>query len=284
MRRPRVATVLTSRIWEESFVSHARQTGIVRIVERAYRPQEVEAAGPDVVVIGHETAWLTADILGLWSALGIRTIVVGAAEQLAADASVQRVGESPEAIVAAVSESFFADAERAQQLVSVVGPSGSGVTEVACAVATALAPVHLVDRDPPSVALRLNRSPADQESGDVSVSAHYPLPATRQVVVDCGTRPPVTLGRCLLVVAQTPSSYVRAARLIAEWSGPVPELVVNMVRDRRHATDFSMATLGLSPRQLLEYDPTVADAAARAHPPPGWFIAAVREVATPGDA
>ena len=51
---PRVATVLSARDWESGLVALARDTAEVRLVLRAYRPEEVEeeAHRLDVVVAG----------------------------------------------------------------------------------------------------------------------------------------------------------------------------------------------------------------------------------------
>jgi len=164
-------------------------------------------------------------------------------------------------------------------VISVVGPHGSGTTEVACALATTLAPVHVVDRDEPSVSLRLN-VPASGVDG-ITITSGFPIDTPPQTLVDSGSRGPLPHGRCVLVVAHTPVSLVRAAKLIIDWTGPVPDLVVNMTRHDRHAADLAMASLGLEPQLLLPYDPDVAEAAAQGEEPPRWFMRQVAALLNP---
>lgn len=272
--------MLTASSWEEVFVDHARRTGSVRIVGRAYRAEDVVGCEPDVVVVGDETPWLTADVVGLWAALGIETVVVS--DQSHPD-PIERVAVSSQAVhevMDAVRDAWLRDQEPSE-LVSVVGPTGSGVTEIACALSTLLAPVHFVDRDEPAAALRLAVPP--HGTAAVSISSDFPVQPEKRILVDCGYHGPLPDGRCLLVVAHTPLSFVRAARLIAAWTGPVPDLVVNMTRDERHACDLAMATVGLEPRILLPYDPVVAERAAWSEAPPSWFRAELEQLLTGAD-
>lgn len=282
MRRPRVATVLTSRAWEESFVAHARATGAASIVARAYRPEEVTAAAPDLVVVGEETAWLGVDVVGLWAVLGIRTVLVtetGPRRDLPSAAAT--TPSNAPSILNAIRESMLDD-RPPTSLVSVAGPRGSGVTEIACSLARSLAPAHLIDRDEPAASLRLqtDRTPVR----GVTVTPAFPVQPPELAIMDCGGEQPPPTGSCVLVVAHTPVSLVRAVKQILEWTGPVPDLVINMTRDEADATDMAVRSLGLEPRLLLPYDPEVARAAACGEDPPVWFSQRVASLVTREDA
>jgi hypothetical protein len=73
---PRVATVLSARDWESGLVSLAKETAEVRMVLRAYRPEEVEeeAHRLDVVVAGAETSWVTPARIATWRRRGLRVV------------------------------------------------------------------------------------------------------------------------------------------------------------------------------------------------------------------
>lgn len=278
MRRPRVATVLTALRWEESFVAHARRTGAVRIVARAYRPEEVAASGAEVAVVGEETGWLHADVVGLWSALGLKTVLV--TPNTDSEYRVACASADPDDILTTVHEVWL-DEWPAFDLISIVGPSGAGVTEISCALAELWAPVHLVDQDDPAATLRL--SPDSRRAESVTISPDFPIEPHERTIVDRGGRGPLPDGRCVLVVAHTPLSFVRAAKLIAQWTGPVPDLVVNMVRDDVHARSLAVANVGLEPLLLLPYDPEVAARAARGESCPDWFTDRLASLLEPAD-
>lgn len=73
--RPGVATVLSSRPWEPELVEFARRTACVRVVGRAYEPEDLHRMGGiESVVVGSETAWLTPTIIRAWRARGWRVI------------------------------------------------------------------------------------------------------------------------------------------------------------------------------------------------------------------
>ena len=73
---PRVATVLSARDWESGLVVQAKETAEVRLVLRAYRPEEVEeeAHRLDVVVAGAETTWVTPARIAAWRRRGLRVV------------------------------------------------------------------------------------------------------------------------------------------------------------------------------------------------------------------
>lgn len=278
MTRPRVVTVLSAQGWEESFVAHARRTGTVRVVGRAYRAEDVARHRPDIAVVGTETAWLTDDVIGLWAALGISAVVVGLPDSRPGLGPVTLAGQAPAQIAAAIRDSWLVEPQHSE-LISVVGPHGSGATEVTCAMAGFMAPIHVIDRDEPSVSLRLAAS--SSTTGGVTITTTFPIETPARTLVDCGTRGPLPDGRCVLVVAHTAVSVVRAAKLIADWTGPIPELVMNMTRDDGHASKIAMGALGLEPRLLIPYDPAVAAAAACGDAPPDWFIRHIAKIIPP---
>ena len=71
--RPAVATVLSPRMWEPDLVGHARRTAAVRIVGRAYEPEDLLRMGSlEAVVVGAETSWLTAALIRSWRSRGWR--------------------------------------------------------------------------------------------------------------------------------------------------------------------------------------------------------------------
>lgn len=281
MRRPRVVTVLTGRSWEEDVVALGRQTGTIRIVGRVYRPEEVGPLAPDVVVVGDETAWLSRDVVGLWTALGITTVVAGD-RRPEAHASIQWAPAEPRAIIDTIRLVWISPkAAPTPFVVSIVGPPGSGVTEIACAMATSLAPCRLVDRQPPAADLRLA---GRREARPVEVADSFPIQASKDpIVVDCGARSDSAAGSCFFVVADSPAGFVRANHLVEAWSGPVPTVILNMVHDPERARASVRRAVGLEPGLLIPYDQTIHRAAAESDPAPDWLIAKVRSLLTGAD-
>lgn len=169
----RVATVLSAREWESRLVAAARSSAGVRLVLRAFLPDEVlgRATDLDVVIVGAETPWATAARLTSWSRSGLRVVGVHpagdrpAAERLrAAGADLVLSDDLPaEAILREVRllEPAAGRAEPSHPLVAVTGGRGApGRTEVALAIAWMTAGAGaavLVDADleAPGVAVRL---------------------------------------------------------------------------------------------------------------------------------
>lgn len=176
---PRVATVLSARDWESGLVALARETAEVRMVLRAYRPEEVEeeAHRLDVVVAGAETTWVTPARIAAWRRRGLRVVGIfpcgdrpgrqrleaGGADEVLPDDT------PPGAVVRAIRllrpAAGPAEAPRTASAVLVTGPPGApGCTEVALALAWSWAPrrrVLLLDLDveAPCLAVRLGRAP-----------------------------------------------------------------------------------------------------------------------------
>lgn len=172
--RPRVATVLSAQPWEQEFVDFARTSGGVRLVCRAYEPEEIPL-DVDIIIGGSETSWITPACIKAWQDRGVSVIGVhppsdGPGRHLFEAAGAHAVMsslETPEAIIAiARSLMAFPLVKQTSRRVTVVsGPDGApGRTECAVAIAWLLGrtvPTLLLDLDhrSPSVALRLGLPP-----------------------------------------------------------------------------------------------------------------------------
>lgn len=175
----RVATVLSARDWEPALVEHARETAAVRIVLRAYQPDEIEARHDDidVVVAGGEVAWVTPRQVATWKRLGLGVVGIhpdgdtpsgdmlaaaGADDVLPDTADVRAMLQTIRFLSAAVTR---LPVESSGSVLAVVGPRGApGCTEISLALATELASHQkalLIDLDleAPALAVRLGVSP-----------------------------------------------------------------------------------------------------------------------------
>lgn len=190
---PRVATVLSAREWESDLVSLARETALIRLVLRAYQPDDIDRqrADVDVVVAGAETSWVTPAQIASWRRSGLRVVGVHAAGDAPGRSLLEAGGAHevlpddtpPEAVLqlvrflrpAAATEPAGCDGK----VVAVTGPRGApGRTEVALALAWRWSQRHgtvLIDLDvaAPALAIRLGRPPrpdvtdlADRVRGD----------------------------------------------------------------------------------------------------------------------
>jgi len=176
---PRVATVLSARDWESGLVALARETAEVRMVLRAFRPEEVEeeAHRLDVVVAGAETTWVTPARISAWRRRGLRVVGIfpsgdrPARQRLVAGGADEVLPDDtpPGAVVRTIRllrpAAGPAEAPRTATAVVVTGPPGApGCTEVALALAWSWAARRrtlLLDLDveAPSLAVRLGRPP-----------------------------------------------------------------------------------------------------------------------------
>ena len=174
----RVATVLSAREWEARLVAAARESAAVKLVLRAYLPEEVtrRADSIDVVVAGAETSWVTPTRVAAWRRLGIRVVGVHtradrpAVERLNAGGADLILEEDLDA-EQLVREIRLLDPRSRDQsnprgrVVTVTGVRGGpGRTEIATALAWAAAgkgEASLVDADlvGPSIAVRLGLPP-----------------------------------------------------------------------------------------------------------------------------
>lgn len=173
----RVATVLSAREWETRLVAAARDTAAVRLVLRAFLPDEVldRAPGLDVVVVGSETPWASAARIGAWVRIGLRVVGIHpvgdrpAAERLAAaGAHLVLADDLPAEAILREIRLIEPAAERGRPihpLIAVTGAAGApGRTEVALALAWHRAGTGrciLVDADleAPALAVRLGIAP-----------------------------------------------------------------------------------------------------------------------------
>lgn len=175
----RVATVLSAREWESGLVSYARDSAAIRVVARAYQPEDIDRVlgDIDVVVTGGEVSWISPSHLSSWSARGVAVVGVYPSGDLPAKSLLEAGGVAeavPDSIeVAALVQAIrFAaprttarEADPRGRVIGVVGPRGApGVTEVAVAFALGAAksvPTILIDLDldAPSIAVRLGLPP-----------------------------------------------------------------------------------------------------------------------------
>lgn len=331
----RVATVLSAREWESRLVAMARDTAMVRLVLRAFVPDEVttHAGEIDVVVAGAETPWVTPTRVAAWRRLGLRVVGLHppadrpAADRLVAGGADLVLSDDldAEAIVREIrllDVTSSTEAEKQGRIVVVTGVHGApGVTEVAIGLAwneVGRAATVLVDGDLscPSIAVRLglpprpdlvdvvdrslvDGSPSTEAMPRIGALAVVPgvmrpgEPALRSdavadvaaglavdstVIVDAGRWPAsrrlvAEADRAVLVVGGTPTSIVRLARLVEEWTGPQPHLVVNRVSPTRHLELIAAVRRwsGLEPTVVIPPSRRLATAAAIGAEPPRSF-------------
>ena len=178
MTRPRVATILSVRPWESTFVDTARSTSLVRLVARAQHPADLDGLGGalDVIVAGAETPWVTPTIIKKWrsgglSVLGLhppndrpahRLLTIGGADAVLPDTTpsdqILQVVRTLEKPVPAESGTGT--------MTAVTGSRGApGISEVALSLAWGLAEHRTtllidLDRHGPSLSVRLGVFPA----------------------------------------------------------------------------------------------------------------------------
>lgn len=195
MRRPAVATVLTSHSWEEEFVSFVRDGAGLRVVARAYEPEEVIRRSPDVVLVGSETSWISPTHVRAWRRRGIRVLGLhppgdqpgrDLLERGGADAILPETTSVVGLFRTIQALSIDCPPTAAEgTLVAVTGPRGApGRTELAVALALATArraKTLLIDLDPPAIGLRLGLGPHPSllEALDSVRARETPLPVRR---------------------------------------------------------------------------------------------------------
>lgn len=176
----RVATVLSARDWEPNLIAHARDSASLRIVLRAYQPEDIDKRIDeiDVVVAGAETSWVTATVISGWKRAGLSVVgmapegdqpAFGMLELGGCDESLPDTTDT-NALIQAVR--FVVPAERPEsvrrsgKVVAVVGPRGApGRSEVAvafsyhCAAAARSTVLVDLDVEAPGIAIRLGLPP-----------------------------------------------------------------------------------------------------------------------------
>ena len=324
MNRPRIATVLSAREWEPKLVDAARRDPTVRVVRRAYEPQDLDRAGPlDIVVVGAETSWITPSRIRSIRRSGTRVVGVYPSGDRPGHELLRRGGvdvalpdSTPAEDLLSAASMVAADSLpsiQAGRLISVTGPRGApGRTEVAVALAQTIArktPTAIVDLDidAPGVAFRLGLGPGpglvdlvdaarsgDQEwqstgPGRLTVVGGSGLPSTHSgstfntaelldtvltsftvSVADIGpwridNSTLSTSDATVLVCDAHPTSLIRAARLVHDWEGPVPYVVLNRAGSPPDETTLRTArrALGLEPHTTLPH----VEAPAASDPP-----------------
>ena len=176
MNRPRVATFLSARECEPLLVDAARRDTQIRIVRRAYEPQDLERSAPlDAVVVGSETAWITSARIYSLRKTGIKVIGIYPQGDRPGRDLLHRGGVDvalpdttpPEDLLNAAST---VSPEKASptgrgKLIAVTGPRGApGRTEVAISLGHVLAEYCSVvlidlDLDAPAISFRMGLRP-----------------------------------------------------------------------------------------------------------------------------
>lgn len=329
----RVATVLSAQEWEPRLVAHARETAELRVVLRAFQPDEIEERRDeiDIVVAGAEVAWVTPAQIATWRRMGLGVLGVHARADAPAAAMLAAAGvdelvsddTDPESLITAIRflgpRAEPGPARETGSSVAVIGPRGApGTTEIALGLAInaasrGTAVLVDLDLDAPSLAIRLGLTPrpditdvADQvrSSGaiapasvhrvgslDVITGSHregeiavrptmiedvveVAAASYDRVLLDLGAAAPddrilKRADAAVLVVDGSAVGIVRAARLVAEWSGPPPHIVIN--RALRHERDQLVEAVrhwtGIAPEAVVEDRRSIRTAALEARAP-----------------
>lgn len=286
-----MCTVLSARPWEPALVRLARATALVRVVGRAWEPGAVDATAPTTVVVGAETAWLSAGIVAGWHRLGRTVIGVHASGSMGeratlADAGVDAIVPDDDVERLLLTARHMGDpAHPAESLINVVGTRGApGRSTVAIALAGVLPGATLVDGDPaPNLGPALGLPPGPTPEalvealhegtaipgihhvGEVRVLAPTgPVPdevvaclrSLGPVVVDSGPLPgaplPSGASREVFVVDASPAGIVRAGIVLSRWERMPPDVVLNRVPpDSLPAVRACRAATGLEPTALI---------------------------------
>ena len=244
----RVATVLSAREWESRLVAAARTSASVRLVLRAFLPDEVieHSHELDVVVVGSETPWVSTARLAAWVRAGIRVVGIHpmgdrpAADRLAS-AGVDLVlsDDLPAETILREIRLLEPAAERSDPshpLVAVTSGGGApGRTEIALALAWTLAGrarCTLVDADltAPGLAVRLGIPPrpdladavdAVHETGTVPDHLLHPAGRLRIVTGSHRSGEPPLRPEPVFDVIDAPADDTCSRRYgwLAQWSG-----------------------------------------------------------------
>ncbi|MGI9585957.1 MAG: AAA family ATPase, partial [Acidimicrobiia bacterium] len=175
----RVATVLSAREWEPGLVAHARDSASLRIVLRAFQPNDIDRRTDeiDVVVAGGDVSWVTPAHIASWRTQGLSVVGIypvgdkPSAQLLESGGANEVLPDSVDVAALVQAVRFVAPEVRERpgpqqgKVVAVVGARGApGCTEVAIAYSCSTAPATPcvlidLDLDAPSVAVRLGLSP-----------------------------------------------------------------------------------------------------------------------------
>ncbi|MEX1280250.1 MAG: hypothetical protein AB1Z55_05980 [Acidimicrobiia bacterium] len=308
MTRPSVATVLSARPWEARLAAAARRTGLARLVGRIYEPIDLAALPrPDWLVVGAETAWLSAARVASVRSAG--TAIIGvhptgddpgreALVSLGTDLVVEE-SVDPVTLLRRLAIPPTPAAPRPGRVVATVGPRGAGLTTVAIGLAGP--GVAIVDTDdvpgvgpglglppPPPGSLDPDTLPGPDPDGPTVLTLGAlpgrPDPTAgvdvvdaaaerhQLVVVDAPLPFASRVGWCadevVLVLDATVQGLLRGIALVEAWPWPRPHLVLNRVADA-DAVPAARRALGLEPSVLVPLTPTPLDAARDACTPLG---------------
>ena len=288
--RPALATVLSARTWEPTLVRLARASALARVVGRAWESTTIDTSGPDVVVVGAETAWLSKALVAAWQ--GVGRAVVGVHRSDAPDERAAVIALGVDAAVGDddVEQILLRACRMASHprpigpLVAVTGPRGApGRSTVALAIGAGLADATVVDADPePNLGPLLGLPPGPirddlvrslRASGTIPgihrtagtrVWAPFgPIPgealsclrASGPVVVDAGPFPapslPAGTSLDVFVVDASAVGIVRAGTALHAWEGRPPALVLNGVVQQEDALRACRAATGLEPAAVI---------------------------------
>ena len=209
MNRPRVATVLSAREWEPRLVDAARRDPQIRIVRRAYEPQDLDRSAPlDAVVVGSETAWITSARIHSLRTTGIRVIGIYPQGDRPGRDLLHRGGVDvalpdttpTEELLTAASMMRREGSTPAKQgkLIAVTGPRGApGRTEVAISLGHLLAErasVALIDLDldAPAISFRMGMRPGPDlidSAESLRVGGRHRVAAAGIPTIIAGPRP-----------------------------------------------------------------------------------------------
>ena len=286
---PRVATVLSARDWESGLVVQAKETAEVRLVLRAYRPEEVEeeAHRLDVVVAGAETTWVTPARIAAWRRRGLRVVgifpcgdgparqrlVAGGADEVLSDDTP--AGEVVRAIRLLRPAAALADPQPTARVVAVTGPPGApGRTEVALALAWGWAARRRtllldLDLDASCLAVRLGRPPRP-DLVDAAEGVHETGALPPGAIMECGPLG-LVVGSTRRGDASVPPHLVTD---VAAAAGSLAELVVLDAGARRgddplvKGADLAVLVAEASPVGLVRAARLAADWAG----PRPWLV------------
>ena len=247
MNRPRVATVLSAREWEPRLVDAARRDPQIRIVRRAYEPQDLDRSAPlDAVVVGSETAWITSARIHSLRKTGIKVIGIYPQGDRPGRDLLHRGGVDvalpdttpPEELLTAASMMRREGATPANQgkLIAVTGPRGApGRTEVAISIGHLLAQdtsVALIDLDldAPAISFRMGLQPGPDLIDSAEIlrkNGQHGVPQAGRPTVIAGPRPLRNRANAKPLVADLIDASLSAFDLTVIDTGPLdPQLTI----------------------------------------------------------
>ena len=287
--RPRLATVLSGRGWEPQLVSASRKTGQLRVVGRAYNPEDLDRFGTvDCIAVGSETAWLNPDLIGHWKRRGSRVIGIHPlrdepSQRLFSEADADLVLPDTVDATELVHRINLLSLDPSpvsthSQVVAVTGTQGApGRTSVAVSLALALEDSFLIDGEHlPGVGPLFSLGPGLEHLDIGHHQLRFNHPASAQpsigpprlaatigasrlsyssVLVDLGVLEPTepqlrSSDVIILVVDASTTGLIRASRALERWTLSQPTIVLNKVGDPSDVQSCRYAT-GIEPTAII---------------------------------